>query len=177
MPATGTDDRAVDASDGVAVPVVGVGLLLALLVGLAVGYVVRLLTAGPAPSGTPDHAGSSPAAADAAVADARRRTAVLADALADVRDRTDNRAISDRIGAALDAAGWTAVDPTGGPFDPEVHRAVDRELTADPGRHGTVAATERLGYADELGGTVRLPEVIVFHHEPTGPTGPTRSGG
>ncbi len=179
-------------SDGVSLPVVGLGLLVALAIGVAVGYVVRLLAApntsapntsarnvaGPnaaapdvarpvANRSTGDPAGGR--AADAAVLEARRRATLLADTLVEVRDRVANRAISDRIGSALDAAGWTTIDPTGEPFDPHVHRAVDREITDDAELDRTVAATERVGYTDDLGAVVRLPEVVVFHHEAAGP--------
>lgn len=180
VPSAAGDPAAAGGSDGVALPVVGLGLIVALAIGLAVGYVVRLLTAPPSGSSAPDPVArpaatppfpdrmvDAPApvrAAEAAAAEAQGRATALAGALVEVRDRVANRAISDRIGAALDAAGWRTVDPTGEPFDPDVHLAVDRELSDDADLDRTVAATERVGYIDERGAVVRLPEVVVFHH-------------
>ncbi len=192
---------ATDSSSGVALPVVGAGLLLALAVGLVVGYLVRssMLRTAPAPApptrstaptptarpaappvptSPPSAPTPSQASVDAAavqhlsaqLAEEHRRTTGLVEALVEVRDRIDNPTLSDRVGAALEAAGWYTVDPVGGAFDPERHRSVDRDRTDDPARHRTVAITERVGYQDAAGHVLRLPEVVVYHHEP-GPGG------
>ena len=155
-----TAERPTSAAAGTSAPVVGILLLLALLVGIAVGYALRMFQ-NPSPRTGP--AGPAPptliegtSAADAA----------LIDAAIDVRDRTTNPLLADRLGQALAAAGVMTIDPSGHPFDPTSQRAVDHEPTDRSDLDDSVASVERLGYDDRSGRFGRLPEVVVYRYDP-----------
>lgn len=180
-----------ESSGGVALPLVGIGVVLALAVGVALGYLARAPRSDRSsvqsavrpsePTAPVSAASASPSSVDGStqgtatpgavdqlagqLASERQRSRSLADALIEVRDRIDNPALSERIGTALQSAGWYTVDPTGAPFDPERHRSVDRDSTDDPSLHRTVAITERLGYQDASGNLLRIPEVVVYQHD------------
>ena len=67
----------------------------------------------------------------------------------------------ERLLATMEDAGVHADDPTGEPFDPHLHRAVERVATEDSALHNTIAETIRPGYS--LGGRVlSRPEVTVY---------------
>ncbi len=68
------------------------------------------------------------------------------------------------IDRALRSAGYQSLDPTGQPFDPSVHEAVERRRTADARTHNVVAATYRAGWYGH-GQLLRSPEVAVYRLE------------
>lgn len=171
-------------SGGTGLALVGLLLVVALALGVVIGLLLRRAQAGGRPAagspasaapgqrleGTPPAAAADPAgaaitSAPGEVARERARGDALAAALVEVRDRVDNPALTDSIAAALERAGWFAIDPVGSRFDPGAQRAVDREPTDDPTLDGTVASTERLGYRDAAGTVLRTPEVVVRSYE------------
>lgn len=85
----------------------------------------------------------------------------LVAALIDLGDRVNSTALRAEIVAALAAAGVQALDPPpGSPFDPSRMRGVGSIQAPSPAAVGTVATTDRVGYA--AGARVlRLPDVIV----------------
>jgi hypothetical protein len=93
--------------------------------------------------------------------DAKAERDLLVQACIRARDLAGGGALRQVLGDALTRAGVTEVDPTGQPFDPDLHRSVGVTHTADPGMADTVAAAERVGYEDR-GRRLRPPEVIVF---------------
>ncbi|WP_328708421.1 hypothetical protein OHB01_15120 [Microbispora hainanensis] len=80
------------------------------------------------------------------------------------RLRDAKPALWERLNEGLAKVGVDVVVPDGEPFDAEAYDAVDRQLTDDPARHMTVAATLFAGYRDR-GTWVRRPEVIVYVNE------------
>jgi hypothetical protein len=101
---------------------------------------------------------------DADVERLRSDRGALVSALVELGDLLDSRALRDKAARALDAAGVTALEPTGERFDASQHRAVTRVPAPDPVRHAHVAETERVGYSDR-GHVLRPPEVRVYWHE------------
>jgi GrpE len=93
--------------------------------------------------------------------DAKAERDLLVRACIRARDLAGRGALRQVLGDALMRAGVTEVDPTGQPFDPDLHCSVGVTHTADPGLADTVAAAERVGYEDR-GRQLRAPEVIVF---------------
>jgi hypothetical protein len=121
----------------------------------------------PAPPGAVP-AGVAPGAVPAGVAPVsgpQRRTeadrAVLVRACIYVRDRITSKALADRLGAALQEAGVSAVEPAGERFDPAHHEAGAATPSDDPGKVGTIAAVEVPGYRDR-GRVLRAPVVTVY---------------
>lgn len=76
-------------------------------------------------------------------------------------DRARSLGVADRLLAGLADIGVTAVRPDGEVFDPARHEAGSIVPTDDPRLHGTVAATELVGFADR-GRLVRVPIVAVY---------------
>lgn len=76
-------------------------------------------------------------------------------------DRARSIGVADRLLAGLADLGVTAVRPDGEVFDPARHEAGSTVPTDDPRLHGTVAATELMGFADR-GRLVRVPVVAVY---------------
>jgi hypothetical protein len=165
-----------DTAGGVPVPVAGGLLAVALLVGVLAGWLIRAArrdsSAGPTAPGPAD-VRAVPAPDGGDVAAERARSDRLAGALIDLGDRVTNPGLVDRVRAAVESAGWTVVDPRGQRFDPDRHRAVDHEATAQDELDRVVAATERLGYVDPDGTLRRFPEVVVYRF--TGPPVPGAS--
>lgn len=95
--------------------------------------------------------------------DAHPDRAALIQACVYVRDRTTSRALSDRLGSALTAAGVTTLEPTGTRFDPAHHEAGGTAPTTDHTLAGTIAGIEAPGYADRDGHILRPPIVTVYH--------------
>lgn len=78
-----------------------------------------------------------------------------------VRDRTNSKAIADRIGATLHEVGVVTLVPTGVPFDPQHHEAGGHTPAPDAQSVGVIAAVEVPGYVDR-GTLLRAPVVTVF---------------
>lgn len=138
--------------EGVAAPVVGGLLLAAVVVGVALGYLIRS-SRSPKPAAGPANAALSGTESE------------LVSAVIDVRDRVDNKALADRLGAGLASAGWVTLDPGGERFDPALQNAVDREPAPSPDLDGKVAAVERVGYRDRSGTVLRPPDVVVYRYD------------
>ncbi|MEV4514798.1 nucleotide exchange factor GrpE [Dactylosporangium sp. NPDC049525] len=104
-------------------------------------------------------------------ADADRRALVQASIY--VRDRVTSKALGDRLGAALQEAGVTTLEPTGVRFDPAHHEAGGAAPSNDPKLIGSIAAVEVPGYVDRDGRVLRAPIVTVYQaaRNPGGPTG------
>ncbi|WP_327001378.1 nucleotide exchange factor GrpE [Dactylosporangium sp. NBC_01737] len=104
-------------------------------------------------------------------ADADRRA--LVQACIYVRDRVTSKALGDRLGAALQDAGVTTLEPTGVRFDPAHHEAGGAAPSNDPKLIGSIAAVEVPGYLDRDGRVLRAPIVTVYQavRNPGGPTG------
>lgn len=104
-------------------------------------------------------------------ADADRRA--LVQACIYVRDRVTSKALGDRLGAALQDAGVTTLEPMGVRFDPAHHEAGGAAPAADPKLIGSIAAVEVPGYVDRDGRVLRAPIVTVYQaaRNPGGPTG------
>ncbi|WP_187414472.1 nucleotide exchange factor GrpE [Nonomuraea sp. PA05] len=84
----------------------------------------------------------------------------------ELADQLTSEALRAQVHRALADVGVHAIAACGEPFSTLRHRAVDREPTDDPGRHGLVAAVVRPGY--ESGPEVlREAEVTVFDHTRT----------
>jgi hypothetical protein len=152
--------EAASGASGLGLPAVAVLLLLAALAGAAVVALVHRARSRARPGADP----SGPAGDTAE----ERPIEPLARAAIDVRDRVRNPALAERLGAGLEATGWTSVDPTGDRFDPTRHVAVDREPTSDAGLGGLIATVERVGYLGPDGEVVRPPEVVVYAYAATG---------
>jgi hypothetical protein len=90
-----------------------------------------------------------------------------------VRDRVTSKALGDRLGAALQEAGVTTLEPTGVRFDPAHHEAGGAAPAGDPKLIGSIAAVEVPGYLDRDGRVLRAPIVTVYQaaRNPGGPTG------
>lgn len=123
-----------------------------------------------APAPPPAPAPAPPAPADTAAADQRR---LLVESLIGLADlvRDSNEALWERISDALAAVGVTTVIPDGGSFDTAQHDAVDRQPTADPDLHMTIASTDMAGYRDG-GRWLRRPQVVVYRHQAPAPDTP-----
>jgi molecular chaperone GrpE len=67
---------------------------------------------------------------------------------------------------ALAEVGVEPYEPDGARFDPELHEAVGRRMTAEAALDGLVAGTQRPGYRDG-GEDLRPPGVLVWRHDPT----------
>ncbi|MEV8514496.1 nucleotide exchange factor GrpE [Dactylosporangium sp. NPDC051484] len=93
-------------------------------------------------------------------ADADRRALVQASIY--VRDRVTSKALGDRLGAALQEAGVTILEPTGVRFDPAHHEAGGTTPTNDPSLSGQISGVEVPGYVDRDGRVLRAPIVTVF---------------
>jgi hypothetical protein len=78
-----------------------------------------------------------------------------------VRDRITSKALADRLGAALQEAGVSVVEPAGERFDPARHEAGGATPSDDPGKVGMIAAVEVPGYSDR-GRVLRAPVVTVY---------------
>ncbi|GLZ79187.1 hypothetical protein Afil01_39940 [Actinorhabdospora filicis] len=78
-----------------------------------------------------------------------------------VRDRTNSKAIADRIGATLHEVGVVTLVPTGVAFDPQHHEAGGHTPAPDQQSVGVIAAVEVPGYVDR-GTLLRAPVVTVF---------------
>jgi molecular chaperone GrpE len=104
-------------------------------------------------------------------ADTDRRA--LVQACIYVRDRVTSKALGDRLGAALQEAGVTTLEPTGVRFDPAHHEAGGAAPSNDPALIGSIAAVEVPGYLDRDGRVLRAPIVTVYQaaRNPGGPTG------
>ena len=79
-------------------------------------------------------------------------------------DSVSSSALRSDIDVALRAAGYDLLVPTGQPFDPALHDAVERRPTTDARDHNVVAATYRAGCRGR-GHLLRSPEVAVFRFE------------
>ncbi|UBU08840.1 nucleotide exchange factor GrpE [Nonomuraea gerenzanensis] len=96
----------------------------------------------------------------------RSRDDRLVLACIELADQLTSEALRAQVHRALADAGVQVIAACGEPFSTLRHRAVDREPTDDPGRHGLVAAVVRPGY--ESGPEVlREAEVTVFDHTRT----------
>ena len=101
----------------------------------------------------------APAPAAASAPDGRADTLIAA--LIDLGDRVNSAALRAEISAALARAGVQVLDPPPGtPFDAQRMRGVGSTPATDPSTVGTVAATDRVGYASATA-LLRLPDVIV----------------
>jgi len=99
-------------------------------------------------------------AAPAPAADARVDS--LVNALIDLGDRVNSTALRAEIVAALAAAGVQALEPPPGtPFDASRMRGVGNSPAPSPAAIGTVATTDRVGYASATR-VLRLPDVVVY---------------
>jgi len=67
----------------------------------------------------------------------------------------------ERLVATMQDAGVQEDDPTGEPFDPRLHRAVERVATEDSALHNTIAETIRPGYSLR-GRVLSQAEVTVY---------------
>ena len=138
----------------------------ALLVGAALLLLLLLSSRGPrqvqVPVAVPNGGGP---------ADQDRRA--LVQACIYVRDRVTSKALGDRLGAALQEAGVTTLEPTGVRFDPAHHEAGGAAPSNDPALIGSIAAVEVPGYLDRDGRVLRAPIVTVYQaaRNPGGPTG------
>ncbi|WP_344619284.1 nucleotide exchange factor GrpE [Dactylosporangium salmoneum] len=103
---------------------------------------------------------SAPPARGGGQSDADRRALVQASIY--VRDRVTSKALGDRLGAALNEAGVTTLEPTGVRFDPAHHEAGGTTPTNDPGLNGQISGVEVPGYVDRDGRVLRAPIVTVF---------------
>ena len=97
------------------------------------------------------------------LADGQAEREALVSACIRARDMSGG-AVRRILGEALAQAGVVEVDPTGQPFDPDLHRSVGILHTPSPRLDATVASAERVGY-DDHGHHRRPPEVIVFTSE------------
>jgi hypothetical protein len=97
------------------------------------------------------------------LADGHAEREVLVSACIRARDMSGG-AVRRILGEALAQAGVVEVDPTGQPFDPDLHRSVGILHTPSPRLDATVASADRVGY-DDHGHHRRPPEVIVFTSE------------
>jgi molecular chaperone GrpE (heat shock protein) len=79
-------------------------------------------------------------------------------------DSVNSLVLQADIDRALRTAGYQPLDPTGQPFDPSVHEAVERRRTTDARTHNVVAATYRSGWYGH-GQLLRSPEVAVYRLE------------
>ena len=61
-----------------------------------------------------------------------------------------------QLRSILTAYGVSIIDPTGQPFDPNLHEAVGNEPVADESKHDQITRTVQKGYVLESGGTPRL---------------------
>jgi hypothetical protein len=111
-----------------------------------------------APTAIVPTAAAPPAATVPATDDGMDQLALSCLHLADSVTSPVLRADIDR---ALRAAGYQPLDPTGQPFDPSVHEAVERRRTTDARTHNVVAATYRSGWYGH-GRVLRSPEVAVY---------------
>src|SRR6266542_650855 len=116
-------------------------------------------TVAPAPAATPLGGTGAGAAAQRRRAEADR--AALVRACIYVRDRITSKALGDRLGAALQEAGVSVVEPAGQRFDPAHHEAGGATPSDDPSKVGTIAAVEVPGYSDR-GRVLRPPVVTVY---------------
>ena len=132
---------------GVGALFVGAALLLLLLLS-------SRRAATPAPARAPGSGGGS------AQADADRRALVQASIY--VRDRVTSKALGDRLGAALQEAGISTLEPTGARFDPAHHEAGGTTPSSDPALNGKISGVEVPGYADRDGRVLRAPIVTVY---------------
>ena len=111
------------------------------------------------PAGMPPP-NSMPAPGQAPAADPR--TDALVNALIDLGDRVNSGALRAEIVATLAAAGVQALEPpVGTPFDAARMRGVGSAPAPSPQAVGTVAGTDRVGYATN-GRVLRLPDVVVY---------------
>jgi hypothetical protein len=142
-----------------------------LFVGAALLLLLLLASRRPAGSAGPS---ASPAGrgGSGAQADVDRRA--LVQAAIYVRDRVTSKALGDRLGAALQEAGVTALEPTGVRFDPAHHEAGGTTPTGDPALAGQISGVEVPGYIDRDGRVLRAPIVTVFS---PGPGTPRNAGG
>src|SRR6266542_1015739 len=113
----------------------------------------------PAPAAPPLGGTGAGAAAQRRRAEADR--AALVRACIYVRDRITSKALGDRLGAALQEAGVSVVEPAGQRFDPAHHEAGGATPSDDPSKVGTIAAVEVPGYSDR-GRVLRPPVVTVY---------------
>jgi len=98
------------------------------------------------------------------LADRQAERDALVQACIRARDLSGGGAVRRILGEALALAGVIEVDPTGQPFDPDVHCSVGVLHTPVPRLDDTIASAERVGY-DDHGRQLRPPEVIVFTSE------------
>src|SRR6266542_249761 len=112
-----------------------------------------------APAAPPLGGTGAGAAAQRRRAEADR--AALVRACIYVRDRITSKALGDRLGAALQEAGVSVVEPAGQRFDPAHHEAGGATPSDDPSKVGTIAAVEVPGYSDR-GRVLRPPVVTVY---------------
>ena len=101
-----------------------------------------------------------------ALADAMADLDTLVNACLDAREASEQESVRALLQKALGDAGVREVGGVGDRFDPERHRAVMHEPTADEHQDGLVARTLRAGYAIH-GRPRRLPEVSVYRWTPT----------
>src|SRR6266511_4135332 len=138
----------------------GAGLAgLALLLASAGAGAGTGRTVAPAPAAPPLGGTGAGAAAQRRRAEADR--AALVRACIYVRDRITSKALGDRLGAALQEAGVSVVEPAGQCFDPAHHEAGGATPSDDPSKVGTIAAVEVPGYSDR-GRVLRPPVVTVY---------------
>jgi hypothetical protein len=140
---------------------VGAALLLLLLLSS------RRPASVPAPAGSRTPGGSG----GGGQAEADRRALVQASIY--VRDRVTSKALGDRLGAALQDAGVTILEPAGVRFDPAHHEAGGATPSNDPALNGQISGVEVPGYVDRDGRVLRAPIVTVYQSARTagGPTG------
>ncbi|MGI5241361.1 nucleotide exchange factor GrpE [Dactylosporangium sp. CA-139066] len=129
-----------------------------LFVGAAL--LLLLLLASRRPAGSAAPVSAPPAGRGSGQADADRRALVQASIY--VRDRVTSKALGDRLGAALQEAGVTTLEPTGVRFDPAHHEAGGTTPTTDPALTGQISGVEVPGYVDRDGRVLRAPIVTVF---------------
>ncbi|MCB0980634.1 MAG: hypothetical protein H6513_10045 [Acidimicrobiaceae bacterium] len=164
--ASGSDDGGT--SVGALLAAAAAGLVVgALGMKLLKGNAPAAATPAPAampPAGAPMMAPAAPpmmAPAPAAASAPDGRADTLIAALIDLGDRVNSAALRAEISAALARAGVQVLDPPPGtPFDAQRMRGVGSTPATDPSTVGTVAATDRVGYASATA-LLRLPDVIV----------------
>ncbi|MER7007677.1 nucleotide exchange factor GrpE [Dactylosporangium sp. NPDC000555] len=128
-----------------------------LFVGAALLLLLLLASRG---SGAATAPVSAPPGRGGGQADADRRALVQASIY--VRDRVTSKALGDRLGAALQEAGVTTLEPIGVRFDPAHHEAGGTTPTNDPSLSGQISGVEVPGYLDRDGRVLRAPIVTVF---------------
>jgi hypothetical protein len=133
------------------------------LLGVALGRLSTARRPDQPPQSAPAVASVVPAAV-AAVPATDSRIDELALACLHLADSVSSPVLQADIDRALRTAGYRPLDPTGQPFDPSVHEAVERRRTTDARTHNVVAATYRSGWYGH-GQLLRSPEVAVYRLE------------